>query len=131
MEPNDFINTLYLGDRGCKKITIDGWNEIVKIQVTTISRVRGEDWNYYKDEDIEDGYIVFSSVEAIHFEPSNYIPNDTINYLSVEKVEDRDTFIFTFSAYSANKEGECVEVITTITAKQIYLEDSLQREKLT
>lgn len=72
---------------------------------------------------------MFSNVEAISFEPSNYIPNDTINYLSVEKIEGKDTFTFMFSAYSANKENEYVEVITRIIAKQIYLEDHFKVRK--
>lgn len=123
MNPVDFIKTIYLGDRGCKKIIIDGWNEQIKIQVTTISRVRNGTWDFYTDEDIENGLIVFSNVKSICFEPNNHIPNDTINYLVAEKMEEEGLYLFTFSSYSVNKENEHVEVITRIIANEIYLEN--------
>jgi len=40
MHPRDFLKTIYLGDRGCKKIIIDGWQGRVLMQVNLISRIR-------------------------------------------------------------------------------------------
>lgn len=128
MHPNGVIQTIYLGDRGCKKIIMDGWNSEVRIQVTTLSRVRTNQWDYYSDEDINNGCSVFSNVESIRMEPSDYIPNDSINYLRVDELAE-GTYLFTFSAYSANKDNESIEVITSITANGIHLEDPMNPDK--
>ncbi|MGF6255286.1 DUF6258 family protein [Ensifer sp. LBL] len=29
MKPDKFLETLYLGDRGCKAVLLDGWNDEV------------------------------------------------------------------------------------------------------
>jgi hypothetical protein len=54
MKPEEFVKTIYLGDRACKKIVIDGWDELLKIQVNEISRIRdvSGQWNYYNDENM-------------------------------------------------------------------------------
>lgn len=52
MKPDDFLNSIYLGDRACKAILLDGWRKEVKIQIDAISRVRGETWDFYSAEDV-------------------------------------------------------------------------------
>jgi hypothetical protein len=42
MNPAEFLVTIYLGDRGCKGISIDGWNRQVSIQIDEISRIRSK-----------------------------------------------------------------------------------------
>src|SRR5260370_11417121 len=86
MTPIDFLNTIYLGDRGCKSVLIDGWQDRVLIQVTSISRIRSASgqWEFYTDEDIENGLLVFKGVHSIEFQPPGLVPNDSINSLDVE-----------------------------------------------
>src|SRR5437762_5465194 len=81
VHPREFIRTLYLGDRGCKSITIDGYGAAVKVQATCISRVRSSsgNWDYYKDEDIVDGFIVFADVVECELQNGGHVPNDSIN----------------------------------------------------
>src|SRR5580765_715054 len=78
MTPEEFMRTIYLGDRTCKAITMDGWRHELRIQIDCISRVRAEQWDYYTDEDLPDGYLVFEKVESVVFEPAGHIPNDWI-----------------------------------------------------
>lgn len=62
MLATEFLRTIYMGDRAWKSITIDGWNNCVVIKVDEISRVRTEsgNWEFYNDENIFDGLLVFS-----------------------------------------------------------------------
>ncbi|WP_454054453.1 DUF6258 family protein [Clostridium sp. Marseille-Q7071] len=126
MNPREFINTIYLGDRFCKSILIDGYNERVKIQINTISRIRSEsgNWEYYNDENIEDGLIVFTGVKSILLEPQGFIPNDEIEIVSAELIEDdEESFIFNISAASCDQQGRCTRVEMKIIAEAIHLED--------
>ena len=132
MKPAEFLNTIYLGDRACKSIFIDGWNEKVELQVDTISRIRSEsgNWEFYADEDIGDGRIVFSSAKSIKFSPCGPIPNDLINSFEVypfkaeNEIEDKDSlYVFQLSIGSIDPQGTQREVVVEIVAKAIHLED--------
>ncbi|MFN5945742.1 MAG: DUF6258 family protein [Phycisphaerae bacterium] len=52
MDVTAFLNTVYLGDRGCTFITIDGEQNQLVVGVNLISRIRGERWDYYTDKDV-------------------------------------------------------------------------------
>jgi hypothetical protein len=126
MHPKEFINTIYLGDRFCKNILIDGYSETVKIQVNMISRIRNTsgEWQYYNDENIEDGLIVFTEVDTIIFEPNGLIPNDEIEFVDVKVVNcEENKFIFELSATSCNKQGECEYGIIKIVSRGVHLEN--------
>lgn len=72
----DLLKTIYLGDRACKSIKVDGWNDTVVVEVDCISRVRGAQWDYYNDENLDDGLLVFEDVRSIEFQPPGLIPDD-------------------------------------------------------
>ncbi len=123
MKPDKFMQTIYLGDRGCKAIMIDGWKEVIKIQITCISRVRSDAWNFYTAEDLEDGKLVFTDAKHIFIDPPGCIPNSYIDILSVEEIEN-SMFKFVFSVGASEAMGNTVLAKVTIIASQLHLEDS-------
>ena len=121
---SEFLKTIYLGDRACKSITIDGWGKQVLVQVDEISRIRSTSglWDYYNDENIVDGLIVFSEVRSIVFDPPGPIPNDYINDLESEVLPDDYSSIKLWVS-SGNEHSKSTEVSITIEAKRIHLEN--------
>jgi hypothetical protein len=128
MRPTDLLKTVYLGDRACQAITLDGVNRRVVVQIDCISRVRSANgaWDYYTDEDIEGGRLVFASVLGLTLAPRGPIPNDYVNDLSVtEELDASGTTVYRFalSIDSVGYPGDPVEVIVGILARDFYLED--------
>ena len=120
----DSLRTIYLGDRACKSITIDGWNHRVAIKVDEISRIRSVSgkWDFNNNENIVDGLLVFSDVRSIQFDPAGPIPNDYIIGLNAELLPEGD-YRFLFSVASVDLSATSTEVLVTIEAKHLHLED--------
>jgi len=132
MDPKSFLNTIYLGDRACKSLLLDGWHDRVAIQIDQISRIRSEsgNWEFYTREDIFDGYIVFTDVRSFRMEPTGFIPNDQINYINVEDCDEPSKgegkikfYTFTISIISINSEDESANITIRIIARNLHLED--------
>ncbi len=120
----DFLKTIYIGDRGCKSITIDGWNAEIKLQVTSISRVRSTSWDYYSAEDLQDGFIVFEGASSVEFDPPGRIPNDTINAIEAQEIGGGSAaYLLMISADSVDSVGDRIEVKIRIHASGMALED--------
>lgn len=123
MTPREFIKTIYYGDRACKALLIDTWQSIVKLQVNSLSRIRSitGEWDYYSDEDIDDGYIVFTGVDSIELLNAGHMPNDLIN--SIDVVDELpQTSIVEISITSVSP-GVRAETRMRIRCTSIHLED--------
>ncbi|EOK5649949.1 DUF6258 family protein, partial [Escherichia coli] len=50
----------------------DLWSKQIRIQVNLISRIAygTTEWNFYDNEDLEDGYLVFSGVSFFNITPN-------------------------------------------------------------
>lgn len=134
MKPKEFLNTVYLGDRACKTITIDGWQRRVLLQIDTISRIRSAsgNWDYYTAEDITNGYIVFTNVDSIQFDPPGFIPNDYVEVVDVKPVsnelptEDKSRrYLFQILAGAVDKQAVSHDVLVQIIAEGVHLKNPL------
>ncbi len=132
MTPQAFVETIYLGDRACKSLLLDGWKDRVVLEVNLISRVRGASgrWDFYNAEDIENGLIVFENATSISMSPSGWIPNDVLAFVSVETLSATDypdsqalQYRFSLRIGSGKPNGDYVLVDVQIVAESIHLED--------
>ena len=128
METEELVEDIYLGDRACKAIFIDSWKKRVSIQIDCISRLRpgAQCWDYYNERNIEDGWLVFSDVRSIIFDPPGPIPNDYIMDFTAKPIhlsEDQKLYLFTFAAVAMTKSDGGYEVLVKIEASRLHLED--------
>lgn len=86
MTPDQFIKTIYLGDRLCLSINLEGSRKRVLLKVDCISRVRGELWDYYDSEDVHEGFLVFENVVSCNLNLTGQLPNDWIEPVSVTQM---------------------------------------------
>ncbi|ECF6265283.1 hypothetical protein FOK27_23425 [Salmonella enterica] len=82
------FDRIYLGDRAIKKIEFDLWEKEIRMQINLISRLAygTTEWNFYNNEDLEDGYFVFFDVDCFSITPEGSIPDDYIISMITDKV---------------------------------------------
>lgn len=122
------IDRIYLGDRTVKDITLSGWDKIVRIKIDCISRLkRGtEKWGFYDEEDLEDGYLVFSSVSNFQIIPPGAIPDDYIVDYSFEKTDSNESIFKIISGGMVpDRPGNRGECHIIIKYQESWLENSL------
>ena len=121
-DPIKFLKTIYLGDRGVTGISMDSVRKTVKIHIDCISRVRGENWNYYTDEDLENASIVFTGCKKFFFDTNGILPSDFIEIESVEQTADNEySIVFDVSSYSFD-EKRLVPAKLKIIFQTVHLE---------
>ena len=97
----------------------------VVIQINCISRLKKgtKEWNYYQDEDVEHGCLVFE--EVTEFKANSDLEfNDEIYEVKVlEKQDDVYTFVVYSSNVSLDSMGRfvCVNLEYQIKAKKLYI----------
>jgi hypothetical protein len=123
MAPDQFIKTIYLGDRLCLSLNMEGTKKRISLKVDCISRVRGESWNYYDAEDVHDGFLVFEDVVSCHLDSKGQLPNDWIEPVSVTKMDgDSTAWKFVFSLGVIDSKGVSSETLLTVIAENISIE---------
>ena len=121
-DPLKFLKTIYLGDRGVTGISMDSVRETVKIHIDCISRVRGEKWNYYTDEDLENASIVFTGCKKFFFDTNGILPSDFIEIESLKPLADNEySIVFDVSSYSFD-EKRLVPAKLKIIFQSVHLE---------
>jgi hypothetical protein len=121
---SEFLSTLYVGDRACKSIMMDGWTSTVRVQIDCVSRVRDPSgiWNFYTDEDIRDAVLVFADVLTIELRGDGHMPNDVINSIEVVDVVG-DVATVELSVDSVDADAVHHEAIVRLRCKGVWLED--------
>ena len=126
---NEFIKSIYLGDRICKQIIIDGLHKVLAIEVDRISRIRNTSgkWDFYGGEDIVNGRIVFGGLISFEFNPCGFVPSDWIEFIDVNQMfgasMEKSHFKATLSLGAIDSKGNAQDIILTIIATSLYLED--------
>ncbi|WP_053366486.1 DUF6258 family protein [Bacillus sp. FJAT-27245] len=96
MNPIELLKNLYFGDRWCEKIVINNKDRTLELHVDRISRLRPgtEQWDYYTEEDIPHGIVLFTGVKEIIFNPSGMVPNDEIYDVYAKWVDEENKYMF-------------------------------------
>ena len=135
MQPQDFIKTIYLGDRGCEAIVIDTVKNEVKIKIDEISRIKKgtKVWGYYNNENIEHGFIVFSGVKFVKLDNAGHLPNGFIvdykvvgingDLVVIEFEIETDYIQKIFVNSGGFKTSEGFNAKLTVSCASMYLED--------
>src|SRR5215471_17536878 len=129
MNAVDFVRSLYLGDRCCKTIMLDGRNATVRVMVDTISRIRSPsgNWDYYTAEDVVDGVIVFEDVTFVELDNAGAIPNDSIN--SIEARWSAKQVEVTMSIDCVAADATHHETTLRVRCRGVHLEDPSHPEQ--
>lgn|SRR5574337_817851 len=126
MKADQFVKSIYLGDRRCKIISYDSTKKRVYIQIDLISRIRDRsgEWRFYDKEDIADGYIVFTGVDHFSLDPPK-MPNDYIEFseISLKEHGTSEKYLFKILAGFVDEEGNSHDVTVTIGAGGVHLEN--------
>lgn len=123
MTPAELIASIYLGDRGVRSVLLDGEHRTLAVQIDCISRIRDPAglWNFYSDEDIPNGSLVFTEVSDVRFSPAGPMPNDFIYEVSAQPLE--KGYHFHIHAGSVDMEANHVDVHIDVIGSGFHLID--------
>lgn len=116
---NRFLGSLYFGDRYCENVEIS--NDRIVFQINCISRLKSgtKNWNYYNDENIEHGCLVFDAVEE--YQTSSELPfNEDIYEIKV-KSKENDVYTFVVEGSNMSIDSVSTDIQMIIKAKKVYI----------
>ena len=125
MTPNEFLTTLYFGDRYCTKIVIDSFNDSLEIHMNDIcildyGKNIGE-LNFDSSNSIENGIIKISQVSKVIFPDNGLMPNDQLYDIIVNKFED-DLYEFIIYASHGHQDiPKTTDIEIKVFGKEIEL----------
>jgi hypothetical protein len=124
MDVTNFLKTIYLGDRFCTKMVLDGLNNQFELHINQISRIRdvSGEWNFYTDEDIKNGIIVIAGVKKIIFDESGLLPNDQVYDIYANKIDDT-TYQFIIETSHIDEKTQTHDLIIKVLGEGGYLID--------
>ena len=124
MSVQNFLKTIYLGDRFCTKIVIDGLNNQFELHVNQISRIRSAsgEWNFYANEDIKNGILVIAGVTKIVFDESGLIPNDQIYDVRADRIDDT-LYQFVIETSHVDSKAQTHDLVVKVLGETAYLID--------
>lgn len=114
-----FLSSIYLGDRFCENVIMK--DSKISFQINCISRLKEgtKEWNYYSEEDIEHGYLVFDGV--VDFSSSSELPlNDEIYEIEITD-KSNDIYNFIISGCNVSDDAISTDIILQIRAKKFYI----------
>lgn len=125
----DFLKSLYFGDRYCEKMEIH--REKVIIQINCISRIEPENnqWNYYTKDDISHGQLIFEDISFFEMNP-NMLIND--EFYGIDLIEENsDGYTFNFQGAHVSDNGDYIEINAIIKCKSFYILNPVLGVKIT
>lgn len=127
-ELDDFLSSIYLGDRYCERMEVD--DKKIVIQINLISRIKKgcNEWNYYSDKDIEHGCLVFEDVVEYH--QSSELPfNDEIYEIQVIGKEG-DIYSFIVCGCNVSDKAVSTDIEYQIKARKFYIYDPQNKKNI-
>ncbi|ETJ46841.1 DUF6258 family protein [Pseudoalteromonas agarivorans] len=117
----ELIKSLYLGDRYIEKLTWDFEKKTFEIQINLISFSDAEsgEWSFDSSRGIEHGVLIFSGVKSVEFMDNKNFPNDQINEIVVDEID--NALGFKVFADSISESGENIESHVEIVADEVSL----------
>lgn len=126
MDVVSFLNSIYLGDRSITGFEVDTRSMLIKIQIDLISRIRSKDgnWDFYSDEDIPNGKIVFRGCSKFYLDSQGILPNDFVEIIEVNKIcDDEYKIVFDASQYDFSQK-KLIPIKIKIYFSEVYLENA-------
>jgi len=122
MDPISFLGTVYLGDRTCTTLVLDGNLGEIRLGVDLISRVRGSGWDFYSAEDVKNGSLVFEGIREFQFaSQGGRLPNAWIEIVKATSI-DKELTEIVISLGHVDKDAVSTELLLTVVCRTVAIE---------